>query len=215
MTLEDFYQELYHDIFGKWVLLNAKNYSQDCVTCTTQESNDQFLKILFDMDKTYGFVTIWHNNIVEEQIYAKDTDEMLFYLHYTIVDLAQAKSLFQEFYSTLLKHNRKKVLRIALCSTGGFSTTIFADEMKEACQLEDIQFELTALTQDEIQDHYHEYDVLYLAPQIAHLQPELILSTHHKIPIHRIDATDFATKNYQSIAKTIQNNILKDLKCHQ
>lgn len=213
MALEEFYRELYHDVFLKWVLLNSQDYLKDQVICKTEEKNDQFYKILFDMNKICGYVTVWYNNIIEEEIYNKETNDMLFYLHYTIVDLSQAKSLFQEFYSTLLKHNHKKIIRIGLCSTGGLSTTVFADEMKEVCQKDDTHFELTALTLEEIDLYYKDYNALYLAPQIAYLQPELIISTNHLIPIHCIDPTDFATKNYQAIAKTIQENLIKDTKC--
>ena len=113
MTTEEFYQSLYHDIFLKWILLNAQDYMKDNITCQVQEESDISTTLLFHTNKMIGRVTIWHNNIVEEEIKQKNCQDNLFYLHYKIVDLGQAKSLFKEFYHTLMKHNQQKLIKIA------------------------------------------------------------------------------------------------------
>lgn len=205
--LEEFYQNLYHDFFFKWIVLNTKTYCDDHIVCQVNEDNKECKVISFDMDTVCGYITIWLNNIVEEKIIQKNNQNILFYLHYSITDLAQCRLLFQQFYHTLLSHNNHQPYRIALCCNDGLSTAMFVDEMKEVIELENLDFLVDSLSLDELSNTYEEYNALYLAPQIAFKQTDFLMQMKN-IPIHRIDATDFATKNYQAILQTIQENIL-------
>lgn len=207
MALEEFYQSIYHDIFLKWITLNAKQYSQDHIHFEILEENKTYCQLSFEMKTVKGCVTIWHNNIVEEEIKHKDSQELLFYLHYTIIDLAQAKSLFQEFYHTLIKHNQEKNIHIGICSSDGFSTSLFVEELKEVCQLENLQLDIDSLSLEELYKNYRQYDILYLAPQLAHQEPELLTLTRHLVPLYLIDPTLFATKDYQNMMKTIKKHL--------
>ena len=214
MATEEFYQSLYHDIFLKWILLNAQDYLKDDIICQKQEESETSTTLVFHTDKMVGRVTIWHNNIVEEEIRQKDSHNNLFYLHYTIVDLGQAKSLFKEFYHTLIKHNQQKLIKIGICSSDGFSTALFVEEIKEIVSMENMDFEFVSLSLDELYQTYRCYDILYLAPQLAQKEPEILLHTQQLVPIHLIDATDFATKDYRTILTTIQNDLCNS-KCYQ
>lgn len=207
MIFDEFYQDLYHDFFYQWILLNTSSYLKDQITCQLKETTQQLSIIEFDALKVKGLITIWYNNIVEEEVYHKETNELLFYLHYIIMDLGQCKNLFHQFYHTIINFNQKKQSKIALCCTGGLSTAVFVDQMQEVCRLENVQFQLESLSLDQLYQDYHYYDALYLAPQIAYMEPELLSLTHHEVPLYRIDATSFATKDYLSIVTKIQNNL--------
>lgn len=208
MALEEFYQSLYHDIFLKWILLNSPQYQKDTITCQVLSQDTHSTILLFDSEQVEGKITIWQNNIVEEEVIQKKKQNQLFYLHYTIVDLGQAKSLFKEFYHTLVKYNQQHLIKIAICSHDGLSTALFVEEIREIITLEQNNYIFDSLSLNELHQTYRCYDLLYLAPQLAEKEPDILILTKHLIPVHVIDATDFATKNYQSILKTIQ----KDLK---
>lgn len=210
MMIEQFYKSLYHILFFEWIVSHSKKYAKDHINFQIIENNDQCKTLLFQLDKAFGKITIWSNQIVEEEIHSCETDELLFYLHFTITDFAQTSQLFHKFYRSLLKENKRKKYHIAICGTGGLSTALFVDEMQEACQLENTDFQLHSLSIDMLYDTYQNYDAIYLAPQIAQMQPQLMSLVHHQIPVHRIDATDFATNNYHSIIKTLQNHLNKD-----
>ncbi|MEG0275926.1 MAG: hypothetical protein RR630_02755 [Coprobacillus sp.] len=211
--LEEFYQTLYHDFFFKWIVLNTKIYCDDHIHCHVDEDDKSCKVVTFDMDTVCGYVTIWTNNIVEEKIIQKNNQSILFYLHYNVTDLAQCRLLFQEFYRILLSHNNHQTYKIALCCNDGLSTAMFVDEMKEVIELENLDFIVDSLSLDELCHTYQDYNAIYLAPQIAFKQTDFLMSMKN-IPIHRIDPTDFATKNYQGILKIIQQNILTDKKCY-
>ena len=72
MALEEFYQSLYHDIFLKWILLNTSQYQQDTITCQISSQNDRFTTLTFDSHHVEGKITIWHNNIIEEEVIQKN-----------------------------------------------------------------------------------------------------------------------------------------------
>lgn len=212
MMLEEFYQNIYREYFYKWIILNVKDYLKDHITCQLKEETADNRRIIFDMPHIYGYVNIWTSNIVEEEIFQKGTDELLFYLHYTIIDLSQCCQLFHEFYRTLVKLGQQQEKHIALCCTGGLSTAVFVDQMQEVCHLENVKFVLESLSLEQVYHEYNNYDALYLAPQIAYMEPELLNLTKHQVPLYRIDPTDFATKNYLAMITTIQKNLKKDKK---
>jgi len=206
MIFQEFYQALYPILFYQWISLNHSTYQSDHVFFEKSHS-DQYSRILtFQMTKVIGKIVIWDNSIVEEEIQRID-GEQLFYFHYNIVELSQACQLFQEFYKTLIQHNQQKNIKIAICCTGGLSTAVFADEIQEACQMGNIPFSIHSLSLDELEHQYQDYDAIYLAPQIAPIQSQL-LNQYHK-PIYCIDATDFATKNFHTILQTMKNDLQK------
>lgn len=203
----EFYLSVYNQLFFKWILTQKKQYEKDQILCFVESNKPKYSTICFETVKAKGKITIWYNHIIEEEIARKTDEKLVFYLHFTLTDLAQGCHLFQEFYQALIQYTRQKEYRIALCCTGGLSTAVFIEEMQQVCELENIHFQLVSLSLDQLYQNFQDYDALYLAPQIAHLEPDILAHTKNQIPIYRIDATLFATKNYRGIIKMIQKNI--------
>lgn len=206
MIFQEFYQSLYPILFYQWISLNYTTYQNDHVLFEKSHSDQHSRILTFQTEKAFGKIIIWENCIVEEEI-QNHHGEQLFYLHFQITDLSQACHLFQEFYKTLKQHNQQKDIKIAICCTGGLSTAIFADEIQEACQMSHLPISVSSLALDELKHNHHQYDMIYLAPQLAYLQPKLL--NEFKKPIYCIDATDFATKNFHAILKTIKKDLKK------
>lgn len=207
MMFNEFYLDVYNQLFFKWILAQQKQYQTDQIHCFVETENLKYKLISFETTKVKGKITIWYNHIIEEEILRHSDEKLVFYLHFTLTDLAQCCHLFQEFYQTMIRYTQQKELKIALCCTGGLSTSVFIEEMQQVCELENIHFQLVSLSLDQLYQDYQDYDALYLAPQIAHLEPDILAHTKHLIPIYRIDATMFATKNYRAIIQTVQKNI--------
>lgn len=210
MMFEKFYLSVFPQLFYKWILLNFNIFKEDGVECSLSEDDTDYKAVYFKMSNVEGSVTIWNIGIVEEKIYLIEDKSILFYLHYKINHLSQCQSLFEEFYQALLENNKQTPLKIALCCSGGLSTAVFVEYIKEAADYQNLSIYFASLSVNDIKEKYKNFDALYLAPQISYLQPSIIETTNQSIPVHRINPTDFATKNYQSIINTIKNNNLTD-----
>ncbi|MCD7809894.1 MAG: hypothetical protein LUH02_11175, partial [Erysipelotrichaceae bacterium] len=208
----EFNSTIYKDLFYKWLVANKDNYLKDDIKMEYVEPYKRYLALSFQMDKIYGQITIWNNNIVEEEIHQREDKKLLFYLHYTIIDLAQCIDMFNEFYDNMLKHSKIKDSYIALVCTNGLSTSVFASEIAEICELENIHLKVISMSLDRLYEHYQEYDAIYLAPQIAYQQAQIIGYTHREKPVYCVDTTLFATKDYRSILKIMRENLTKQKK---
>ncbi|MCD7949519.1 MAG: hypothetical protein LUG12_04555 [Erysipelotrichaceae bacterium] len=207
MISNEFNSTIYKDLFYKWLVAHQDDYLKDNIKMEYVEPYKRYLALSFQMDKIYGQITIWNNNIVEEEIHQKEDKKLLFYLHYTIIDLGQCIDMFNEFYDNMLKHSKIKNTTIALVCTNGLSTSVFASEIAEICELENIHLKVVSMSIDRLYDHYQKYDAIYLAPQIAYKEAEVIGYTHHEKPVYCIDATLFAIKDYRSILKNMRENL--------
>ena len=116
-------------------------------------------------------------------------------------------SSFLEFYQTLIKYSYQRIYKIALCCTGGLSTFTFVEEMKKVCELENVPFQLDSLSLEQLYDQYLDYDALYLAPQIAHMEAQLLIETKTSGSSICIDPTLFATKDYIGNCQIYEKNI--------
>jgi len=212
MISNEFNSTIYKDLFYKWLVANKDDYQKDHIKMEYVEPNKRYLALSFQMDKIYGEITIWNNNIVEEEIHQKEDKKLLFYLHYTIIDLKQCIEMFNEFYNNMLKHSKSKDIWIALVCTNGLSTSVFASEIEEICELENIHLNVVSMSLDCLYEFYQKYDAIYLAPQIAYKEPDIINYTHHEKPIYCIDTTLFATKDYRSILRNMRDNLTKQKK---
>lgn len=203
MIFDEFYQTVDYELFYKWIVMNTKQYLLDHVITKIVCDDSESKVMSFELKHIYGEITIWTSGIVEEKLIDKNTNQPLFYLHYSIIDLSQCCFLFKEFYKTLLNNAHQLLYKVAFISNSGLSTSVLVDQLKNLYEFNNLHID--SLSIEELTDHYQNYDALYLAPQIAYMQSELLKKGYHCF-IYRIDATDFATKNYQNIYNTILKN---------
>lgn len=204
--MDEFYCNIYSDLFFHWLLSNINKFKEDGIHCFISKQTEFETTFTFEGYKYSGRVSIWEHDIVEQVILSND-DELLFYLHFNLLEMKTFRKLFYEFYNNLLKLNNTEDIKIAFCCTGGLSTSLFVSELLEVCKLQKIDYQLYSISTDLLYNKINEFDAIYLAPQVSHLLPELLTKT--KVPLHRIDATVFATKNYQQILKTIKDDLRK------
>lgn len=203
MMLEEFYQNIYLDVFFRYIVLNKKQYQFDNITCTVLEDDSLHKVIYFGLPDVYGRVTIWSNAIIEEEIFKKDDEELLFYLHYKMVNIAQCRNLFHEFYTALKSQSILPPRKILLCCSGGLTTSFFAQKMQELITLEKLNFQVDAVGFHQLQKYYRNYDSIYLAPQIAYLEPNAMNITNKEVPIHCIAPVMYATQDYKGLLKCL------------
>ncbi len=204
--LEEFYQSVYPSLFYQWIALNQSTYKKDHIHFEVSYKDSLSYILLFQMNQVIGKIVIWNNNIVEQSI--QDIyGNQIFYLHFEITNLLQASHLFLQFYESLIYHNKQKIYQIALCCTGGLSSSIFVEEIQEVCKMENTPLRLTAISLMQLENNHSHFDAIYLAPQAAYKESYLMLKTHK--PIYCIDATDYATKNFRNILQLIKEQMIK------
>ena len=208
---DEFYNDIYSELFVKWIISRKNEYKRKGINCYISEQEYYFTTINFDAGQYTGEVSIWKDEvtIVEEKIFDEEGN-LVFYLHFSLETIGQFRKLFTDFYNGLLKLLDLEENNIALVCNDGLSTSLFVEELLKVCKLQKLDYKITSVSLDRLRDENFNYDALYLAPQIAHLEPELMLECNNSVPIYRIDPTVFATKDYQAIIKEIQKNLKTD-----
>lgn len=207
MVSEEFYQNIYLDVFFLYIILNKKQYELDNIKCTILENDDLHRVIYFDLPEIYGRVTIWNTAIIEEEIFRKDNDELLFYLHYKMATIAQCHTLFNEFYQSLKSQSVIPPRKILLCCSGGLTTSLFAQKLQELINLEKLNIQVDAIGFHQLQKYYRNYDSIYLAPQIAYLEPTAMKITNREVPVYSIAPATFATQDYKGLLQCFLSEI--------
>lgn len=208
---DEFYNDLYSELFVKWIVSLDHEYKKLGINCYISEQEYYFTTINFEAGKYTGQVSIWKDDvtIVEEKIFNEEFN-LVFYLHFSLETIGQFRKLFLEFFEGLSKLLDIKEKSIALVCSDGLSTSLFVDELIQVCKLQKIDYKITSVSLNKLKEDEYHYDALYLAPQIAHLEPQIMIDSNNEVPIYRIDPTIFATKDYQALIKAIQYNLEAD-----
>lgn len=195
--MNDFYVTLTGEIFYLWITLNAPSYDVDGVSVLYQEEKWRYV-IYFESQERFGNVFIWNNNVVEEQIYNKSDGSSIFYLHFEIDNIGQCRYLFLEFYRSLKKRTLDRRYRALVCCSGGLTSCLFSTRLQELADLKHYNLRIDATAFTRLKEKYETYDMILLAPQVAHYKARILNKIPKSIPIHRIDPTAYATMSLDS-----------------
>lgn len=195
--MDTFYTQLYQDIFYQWVLQQKPEFDRHHISIEIKEDENKKI-IYFHLVNAFGIIKIWHHSIVEEEIQDLEK-EPIFYLHFSISNIKQCVYLFNEFFKALLQYHHQTTIKIALCCSGGLSTSLFSTKLAELVKIEKLNYTFDAIGFYRLARQYDQYDAILLAPQIAYLEPTALMVTHHSVPIYCIEPIDFATNNYHRI----------------
>lgn len=195
--MNDFYATLTGELFYLWIVLNASTYQSEGVSTLHQEEKWRYV-IYFESQERFGNVFIWNNNVVEEQIYQKSNGNSVFYLHFEMDNIGQCRYLFQEFYRNLKKRTVSRPYRALICCSGGLTSCLFSTQLQELADLKKYNIRIDATAFTRLKENFENYDMILLAPQIAHYKARILSKIPKSIPIHRIDPTAYATMSLDS-----------------
>ncbi len=208
--MDQFYQDVCSDLFYYWVIGKKNEFDKHHINISEELGENNIRIIRFELVNATAYLKIWIDNIVEEEIV--DTHgEHLFYLHYHINDIRQCRYLFYEFYKVILHHNNQTKINVALCCSGGLSTSLFSIKLSELVEFEKLNYHFTAISVSYLKHHAKEFDAILLAPQIAYLEPTILKATNKEVPIFCIEPIDFATNNYHRVLTQLNHLQLSKL----
>lgn len=206
--VDEFYLDVNLELFIQWLYQNKNKYDHDII-CTLINNGTYGKTVTFNYHNINGSIVVWANGIIEEQIFDED-ENLLFYLHYKLVSLAQGQKLFYDFYESLTRHKKILPLKIILCCSGGLSSSFFANKLAELISLKHLNYEVIPIGFYQLDKCYQECDAIYLAPQISYLEPQAMNIVKNAIPVHCITPSIYATYNYRGLLDMITNeNISK------
>lgn len=96
------------------------------------------------------------------------------------------------------------IKKILLACSGGFSTSMLVQRMKDAAKAKNLDIEILAVGEDNIFEQL-DSDVLLLAPQIAHKLEDL--SADLDIPVLMIDMMDYGMMNGEKVLTEVLEKI--------
>lgn len=191
--MNGFYDNLNGLLFYEWIVLNKKEYEKHHVQILCRDDKECRI-IFFESEEKFGKVTLWpENNVVEEQLFRKKDGSSAFYLHFEIANLGQCRYLFLEFYHCLVKRNSGKKFQVLICCTGGLTSCLYAAKLQELADLKRYNIHIDATAFVYLPKRYTHYDLIFLAPQVAHQAAKVRLEVPKKIPVKNINPTDYAT----------------------
>lgn len=96
------------------------------------------------------------------------------------------------------------IKKILLACSGGFSTSMLVQRMKEAAVAKNLNIEILAVGEDNIFEQL-DSDVLLLAPQITHKLEDL--SSDLNMPVFTIDMMDYGMMNGEKVLAEVLEKV--------
>ncbi len=164
-------------------------------------------------DQVTGFVNVYHldTEIVELRLERNEDNESLFFLHFELKDEDHARSLFKEMTDVIENYRERRDTKVLLSCTSGFTTSFFAEKLKDAASALSLDMTFLAVPFSELYETADDYDVILLAPQIAYEYKKISEIYPNKI-VMKIPAQIFASydagKMCTEIAKAVHEKKL-------
>ena len=91
------------------------------------------------------------------------------------------------------------------------TTGFFADKMNAFCELNKLPYIINASPAYHLDDVYHDYDVILVAPQLRYKAIELA-QRYHPITVKAINPVTFATYDCQALLNQIEECFQNEVK---
>ena len=182
------------------------------------DPNTKFCKKENDTSETYGYltdtllgkITIWKNNIVEEEIYDRQTNEQIFYLHYEMTDYCQVVDLVNSFKNRMFCVCQKEYVvsdddtprNILLCCSTALTTSMFASLLQDFSDEHHLPYRFRSASIFDVKSLMEDYDIVLVAPQVRKCTKEVASKCHHKFL--NMDIVDYAEYNCNNIISRMQ-----------
>lgn len=96
--------------------------------------------------------------------------------------------------------------KILLACSGGFSTSMLVQKMKQAATAKGMDVEIIAVAEENISEHL-DSDILLLGPQIGHRLDDL--KEELDMPVYVIDSFDYGTMNGENVLNYVLDEMKK------
>ena len=198
--MDIFFQDLYLEIIYLWIL-GYKSFYEDKGISMEIDDHEPY-KINFHYHGFNGAIQIYKKEKIIEETILDENDELLFYLHYNVLNLDAARRFIGDFFREL--HGDLDHRHIGVSGSSGITSTAFAEGMQQLNDLMHMSYKFDVVIEKDIEMKHEYFDLILLPPQSSHLKPYFQRIVHENCIIENIDATVFATNDYQALLNTIK-----------
>ena len=135
---------------------------------------------------------------------ANDAEDVRFFLHFELEDLARAKELFAEMAEALREQEHFDTRRVLLCCTAGLTTTMFAAKLQEAADTLSLDYEFMAMPLAQAKTEGASFDAILLAPQVGYQRAE-VAAAFPAVPVVPVPAKIFAAYDAGAALKLVMH----------
>ena len=171
-------------------------------------SDESIIDVFLENRKgTVRFYDFYINDISEMQIEDCITKEVIFYLHFEMLELENALSFLRCFLNVMIQglsvctqyepKEEQAFKNILLVCTGGLSTYLFAKLMEEHFQKMGLYIHVDAARLASMDEKAKEADLILLAPQVSYCYKKISKKYPNKVQL--INTEDFATLNVDGV----------------
>ncbi len=143
--------------------------------CTNERTENG---VNIDAGTIAGAVNVYelnNMNVIELRLTRRADDESIFFLHFELTDLANAKKMYYEMAEVLENELNRKVDHVLLCCTCGITTTFFSNKLNETARSLGLDLDFAAVPIEMVREQgkQNDYVAVLLAPQVGHQKPSL------------------------------------------
>lgn len=198
--MDQFYIEIYEKIIYQWITMNHHAYHQAGIHFHIDENDPN--RIVFYNQESEGEIYFWTNQHIIEETIKNRAGEITFYLHFRIMNLAITKKFVIDFMVQLIQNQKPK--HIGMSCSCGITSSVFVENIQQLSSLMNLPYSFEVIPIHSIAEVYSKYDMIILAPQTSYLEPKIKAICQNDCCIMSIDASVFATSNYQKALTMIQ-----------
>lgn len=161
--MDEFLRDVNSLLYMKWI---------SCMHYDHIKISGDHHELVLDNRFSRGSVILYPENIIEEEVVDKESNEVIFYIHFQMANMKHAKDLFEEMLDCINENSHQPLAKILLCCSGGLTTTLYAEKMSELATLEKLNYGIDATGFATLYEIGHDYDLILLAPQVSYLLPD-------------------------------------------
>lgn len=185
--MDAFYREINCLLYMKWITM------QDLpdITLHAHATN-----IILEAAHSISRITLYPDCIFEEETKDRESGKVIFYIHFRMANMRHAIALFNEMVDCIYENCAQPLGKILLCCSGGLTTSYFASQMQAICDLEHLNYTVSATGYGMLYEMVDDYDLVLLAPQVSYMEPKIRANIPYK-KVSTIPTKYFARNEYK------------------
>lgn len=161
--MDEFLREIHMEVLKYWILGQHSNQMQMSL------QHNEVDTIIITTKHSYSEVVFYPVNVIEFRVTNTKTKEAVFYLHFQMNTMKHAIELYQEMIDVIKTLVSKPPVKVLLSCTGGLTTGFFSQQIQEVANMFHLNYQIDAVSYNELFKVGDNYDIILLAPQISYM----------------------------------------------